>query len=315
MVNRYAVFSGLYGYFNSTLLILSFLCEFSRMKPAFEQIDSPLHHSFLLREFTLSAFDAPYHVHPEIELTLILSSRGRRFVGTHIADFGPGDLVLLGSNLPHCWRNDERNRDPARSIVMQFRSDFLGETFWQAPELSPVARLLERARAGLQFTGKIAAEVADQMQGLVGAESLARLTGLLTVLNELAQSADYQVLDAGYHAAAMTAADCERINRVYVYVADHFQTTIRLDDVARLVHMTPQAFCRYFKKTTRKTFIELVNEYRIRYASQSLTGNRDKSVAEVCFESGFGNVSHFNNRFRLATGQSPLQYRRVFERV
>jgi len=285
------------------------------MKPAFEQIDSPLHHSFLLREFTLPAFDAPYHVHPEIELTLVLSSRGKRFVGTHIADFGPGDLVLLGSNLPHCWRNDERNRDPARSIVVQFRSDFVGEAFWQAPELSSVARLLERARAGLQFTGKTAVQVADQMQALVGAQPLARLTGLLSVLNGLATSVEFQVLDAGYHAAAMTAADCERINRVYVYVAEHFQTAIRLDEVARLVHMTPQAFCRYFKKTTRKTFIELVNDYRIRYASELLTGNRDKTVAEVCFESGFGNVSHFNNRFKLAMGQSPLQYRRVFESV
>ncbi len=285
------------------------------MKPAFEQVDSPLHHSFLLREYALPAFDAPYHVHPEIELTLILSSRGRRFVGTHIADFSPGDLVLLGSNLPHCWRNDARNRDPARSIVVQFRSDFLGETFWQAPELNPVARLLERARVGLQFTGKTAARVADQMQALVGGEPLARLTGLITVLHGLATSNEVKVLDAEYHATAMTAADCERINRVYVYVAEHFQTVIRLDEVARLVSMTPQAFCRYFKKTTRKTFIELVNDYRIRYASQVLTAHRDKSVAEVCFESGFGNVSHFNNRFRLAMGQSPLQYRRAFEGV
>ncbi|MBC7893390.1 MAG: AraC family transcriptional regulator [Sphingobacteriaceae bacterium] len=285
------------------------------MKPAFEQIASPPHHSFLLREFMLPVFNAPYHLHPEIELTLILSSRGKRFVGTHIADFSAGDLVLLGSNLPHCWRNDERSHDPARSIVVQFRWDFLGETLWQTPELSPVARLLERARTGLQFTGNTATQVADRMEALVGAEPVARLTGLLTVLHGLATSDEFQVLDTGYSAAAMTAADCERINRVYVYVAEHFQTAIRLDDVARLVHMTPQAFCRYFKKTTRKTFIELVNDYRIRYASQLLTDNRDKAVAEVCFESGFGNVSHFNNRFRLTTGQSPLQYRRAFEQV
>ncbi len=285
------------------------------MKPAFEQIDSPLNESFTVREFTLPAFDAPYHFHPEIELTLILSSRGRRFVGTNIAEFGPGDLVLLGSNLPHCWRNDEGNTDPARSIVIQFRPDFLGEAFWQAPELATIGRLLERARAGLRFTNRFAEPVAAALQALVQAGPVERLTGLLTVLGQLASTSEVRVLDAGYTAAALSTTDCERINKVYVFVAERFQSNIRLEDVARQVHMTPPAFCRYFKKITRKTFVELVNEYRIRYASQLLLGNRDRSVAEVCFESGFGNVSHFNKQFRLLTGHSPLQYRREFQRA
>lgn len=282
------------------------------MKPALEHLDSPLNRSFLLREFTLPAFDAPYHFHPEIELTLIRNSHGRRFVGTNIAEFGPGDLVLLGSNLPHCWRNSETNEQPGESIVIQFRDDFLGETFWKAPELTALVRLLERARNGLQFVGESAREVARQMNQLIQAEPVARLTGLLSILNVLAVSQEVKVLDPGYSAASMSVGDCERINKIYVYVAGHFQSPIRLEDGARTVHMTPQAFCRYFKKITRKTFIELVNEYRIRYASQLLTGDRDKSVAEVCFESGFGNISHFNRQFRLLTGQSPLQYRRAF---
>ncbi|MCY7349520.1 MAG: AraC family transcriptional regulator, partial [Cytophagaceae bacterium] len=277
-----------------------------------EHLDSPLNRSFLFREFTLQAFDAPYHFHPEIELTLILSSQGKRFVGTNIAEFGPGDLVLLGSNLPHCWRNDERNEQPAQSVVIQFREDFLGETFWKTPELVPISRLLARARAGLHFVGETARQVARQMQQIGQAEPVARLTGLLSVLNVLANSQEVKILDSGYSAASLSVGDCERINRIYVYVAEQFQSTIRLEEAARTVHMTPQAFCRYFKKITRKTFIELVNEYRIRYASQLLTGDQDKSVAEVCFESGFGNISHFNKQFRLITGQSPLQYRRAF---
>lgn len=283
------------------------------MKAAFEQLGSPLNGSFLLREFTLPAFDAPYHVHPEIELTLIQSSRGTRFVGTHIAEFGPGDLVLVGSNLPHCWRNDDTNRDPARSIVLQFRPDFLGESLWQAPELASVRRLLDRSRAGLRFLGGTAERAADQLQHLAQAEPLERLTGLFTTLHALAISPEVRPLDPA--AATLSSADCERINRVYEYVAEHFQGSIRLDEAARLVCMTPQAFCRYFKKTTRKTFIELVNEYRVRYASQRLLGDRDRSVSEVCFESGFGNVSHFNKQFRLLTGHSPLQYRREFQRA
>jgi len=285
------------------------------MKAAFEHLDSPLGSSFLLREFTLPAFDAPYHVHPEIELTLILSSRGTRFVGTSIAEFGPGDLVLLGSNLPHCWRNDDANAEPARSIVLQFRPDFLGESLWQAPELAPTRRLLERAQAGLRFLDGTAGRVAERLQALVQAEPLDRLTGLLTTLHTLALSTEVRALDPAAAAAPLTSADCERINRVYEYVAGHFQGIIRLDEAARLVCMTPQAFCRYFKRTTRKTFIELVNEYRVRHASQLLLGNRDRSVAEVCFESGFGNVSHFNKQFRLLTGHSPLQYRREFRRA
>ena len=281
------------------------------MKAQFEQIDSPLHHSFTLRELTLPAFDAPYHVHPELELTLIISSSGQRFVGTAIADFGPGDLVLLGTSLPHRWRNDRHNTDPAQALVIQFQQDFLGNQLWKAPELGPVNRLLGQAQAGLHFTGGGAAAAAEQMQALVNTPSLARLTGLLLLLNTLAHT-DSVPLDPSYAQSGLSMVDYERINRIYGYVAEHFQTSIRLEEAAQLVHMTPQSFCRYFKKTTHKTFIELVNEFRIRHATRQLIDHAELPISQVCCQSGFGNLSHFINQFRQAMGCSPRQFRRKF---
>jgi AraC-like DNA-binding protein len=281
------------------------------MKPTYEHVDPALGSSFLFREINLPAFDAPYHFHPEIELTLILESRGKRFVGTNIADFEPGDLVLLGANLPHCWRNDGSD-SPAHALVVQFRDDFMGPDFWQKPELVPVARLLERAKSGLHFRGKIAGRIAGELQYLRHVGPLQRLLGLIDLLHTLAGADDVEVLDSSQFFTSLPRTDYERLNKIYAYVTEHFREEIRLETVSALVSMTPQSFCRYFRKVTKKTFIDLLNEYRIRYAGQLLLHDGDKTVAEICYQSGFGNISHFNRQFRELTGRTPLQYRKEF---
>ena len=149
------------------------------------------------------------------------------------------------------------------------------------------------------------------MQYLQKAGPFQQLLGLLDLLHTLACSADASELDTAGLFGQLPPTDHERLTAIYGYMAGHFRQEIRLETLATLLEMTPQSFCRYFRKITRKTFVDLLTEYRIGYASRLLAGSA-ASVAEVASHSGFGNISHFNRQFRQVTGQTPLQYRKGF---
>jgi AraC-like DNA-binding protein len=282
------------------------------MKASLEQLANTTDGSFLFRQFNLPYFDAPYHFHPEFELTLILKSEGKRFVGNQVADFKEGDLVLLGANVPHCWKNDGiGNENSARSIVVQFKEDFLGEGFFKNTETQPIRSLLDKAKSGVLISGKTRDRVAREMIFLQTVPPFQKLLGLLDLLNTIATSKDFEIIDNQPDKYDLSAVDLDRINKVYAYVIEHYTQDIHLETAAHLTNMTETAFCRYFKKITKKTFLDLVTEFRIKHAC-NLLNSTDKQVAEVCFESGFGNISHFNKQFKVVTGYSPLNYRKMF---
>jgi AraC-like DNA-binding protein len=282
------------------------------MKASLESLTNTTNGSFLFRQFNLPYFDAPYHFHPEFELTLILKSEGKRFVGNQVADFKEGDLVLLGANVPHCWKNDGiGNENSSRSIVVQFKEDFLGRDFFKNAETQPIKNLLDKAKSGILISGKTRDRVAREMIFLQTVPPFQKLLGLLDLLNTIATSNDFQIIDNQPDKYDLSAIDLERINKIYAYVIEHYTQDIHLETAAHLTNMTETAFCRYFKKITKKTFLDLVTEFRIKHAC-NLLNSTDKQVAEVCFESGFGNISHFNKQFKVVTGYSPLNYRKMF---
>jgi AraC-like DNA-binding protein len=282
------------------------------MKASLEQLENSTDGSFLFRQFNLPYFDAPYHFHPEFELTLILKSEGKRFVGNQVADFKEGDLVLLGPNVPHCWKNDGiGTENSSRSIVVQFKEDFLGDKFFENIETQPIKALLEKAKSGVLISGKTRDRVAREMIFLQTVPPFQKLLGILDLLNTVATSKDFEIIDNQPDKYDLSAIDLDRINKVYAYVIEHYTQDIHLETAAHLTNMTETAFCRYFKKITKKTFLDLVTEFRIKHACNLLTTS-DKQVAEVCFESGFGNISHFNKQFKVFTGYSPLNYRKMF---
>jgi AraC-like DNA-binding protein len=282
------------------------------MKALFEQLDNHVDSSFLFRKFSLPYFDAPYHFHPEFELTLILKSSGKRFVGNNVTDFEVGDLVLLGPNLPHCWRNESIGQDHAsESIVIQFKEDFLGENFFKMPETKGIRDLLEKSKSGICITGKTRDRIGREIEFLLNAPPIQRLLGLIDLLNTIANSGEYKKINSQDITYNLSDLDMRRINRVYAYVIENYTTEVHLETAAHLANMTETAFCRYFKKITKKTFLDLVTEFRVKHACQ-LLGTTEKQVSEICFECGFGNISHFNKQFKTVTGHSPLNYRKEF---
>ncbi len=285
------------------------------MKAAFEKVALKSDESFRLMEVTHHRFGGGWHFHPEVELTLIAESLGIRFIGDRASRFEEGDLVLVGPNLPHCWISDEGDdARRARAIVVQFHPQFLGEHFFSTPELAPLGRLLDRANLGLEVHGRTRKHLADCLLALPGLSGARRLVSILSILDVLAESRECQSLATpGFHPRLDVHAS-ERIDRVYRYLLKHFQNPIRLAEVAHVARMAPAAFCRNFRRDVGRPLFSVLNEIRIGHACKLLL-ETDEQVSQVCFDSGFGNLSHFNRQFLRVTGLTPREYKKKLSRV
>ncbi|CAN5392050.1 AraC family transcriptional regulator [soil metagenome] len=282
------------------------------MKPAFENISALNNSSFLARKFEEKKFKAPFHFHPEYELTMILNGCGKRYVGTHLGDYFPDDLVLLGSNVPHCWKTEHTELQPiSSSVVIHFSPSFLGVDFFSRPEMKSIQQLLNDSNYGIQFTGDINLVKKKMLAIFEEKTAFKKLLLLLEILDELSSRRKSKLLNKQNLFTALPVAEKERMNAVTAYIVDNFREKISLNKAANAVHMTPQAFCKYFKKISRKTFIEVVNDYRIDFAMQELV-HTNKPVNQVGFESGFNDISNFYKTFKDRRQVSPLSYRNLF---
>ncbi len=277
-----------------------------------ERIPAPPLSSFVWKRRRDPRFEFAWHVHPEVELTLIVSSRGRRFVGDHVADYADGDLVLLGSNLPHTWHSEPGRRARHEAVVVQFPETFLGPGFLEAPELRPVRRLLERARRGLRFAGRPQRAAARRLEEMERLDGLARLRALLEVLELLARARDARPLASAGFVPSLRKSDLERIDRVHGFLAERYAGDVSLPETARVAHLSVPAFSRFFKRRTGRTFVAYVNELRLGRACRLLI-ETDRAVSDIAFASGFNNLSNFNRRFLEARRMSPRDYRRAHE--
>jgi len=284
------------------------------MKPAFESLHSSGLHSFLVRQFEEKSFSAPYHFHPEYELTYILTGSGKRYVGANMNEFYPGDFVLLGANLPHCWKTEKiKGEEMSGSVVVQFQMDFLGTHFFEKPEMTLVLQLLEKSNNGLQFTGNTAMYKKKMLELLQEQNSFKKLILLLDLLHQLSLTKSYKLLEKQRIHTTFSAIEQQRIHVATAYIVEHFKKEVSLTTAASLANMTPQSFCKYFKKITRKTFMEVVTDYRIDYAAQQLI-HTSHSVSQIGFDSGFNDLSHFHKTFKVRMQLSPLCYRNTFLR-
>jgi AraC-like DNA-binding protein len=262
-----------------------------------------------------SAFAFHWHYHPEYELTFIVDSHGQRLVGDGIADYGPGDLVLLGPDLPHSWRSspgkpgaDARHR----AIVVHFRQDFVGSEFLALEEMRPVARLLEASRAGLAFGATpTGIRTAARLRELPALSSPRRLLLVLSVLQELAEESGASVLSTERVRPVYRRKDQRRIETICSYLERHYCEPIDFSRLSRSVRLDRSSLCRFFKKATGRTITTYVNQLRIGAASNLLT-NTDLSTLEIGLQVGFGNYSNFSRHFRQAKGCAPSKLRRQF---
>jgi AraC-like DNA-binding protein len=280
-------------------------------KADFELVPRSELNSFAIREFKLPFFSSPWHFHPECELTYIQKSSGKRFVGDSIARFGPGDLVLIGANLPHYWRNDtsaESSINQAHSLVIQFREECFGTDFLSLPELTNIRKLLLRSRRGLLFTGNTNRQVKARMIWLKNEKNIGAIIGLLDILRILCESDEFKILSSPGFSALVDEFASERINKAYQYVFEHYTEIIDHQEIARIVGMSPSAFCHYFKRVTGRTLSDFIKDIRIGHARKLLL-ETDATVAEIAYSCGFESLSNFNKQFHEINGYSPRALR------
>ena len=284
------------------------------MKPILVRERNTLNTSIGLDDEEYDYFYNPWHFHPEFELTLIIKSFGQRQVGDSIENFIPGDLVLVGSNLPHVWKNDEiflrkRTSLKAQAIVVKFLPDFAGRNFFERPEMAEIRRLLDEiAPFGVKLRGRLRSQVEKIMLKLPGLDSAGRFIQLLQILNLISKSKDYSLLASISYRNEKTV-NIHRVNVVLDYIMEHYQEDLKLETVAAQINMNKNAFCRFFKKGTRKSLFDVIQEVRIGKACQHLL-ETDMNVLQICYACGFGNISGFNKTFKKITGITPLAYRK-----
>lgn len=265
---------------------------------------------FHYQEFIQSRFTSPFHLHDEFELIAIVKSHGKLYVGNNVTNFNAGDVYLFAPGLPHCFYNTrgyEQGEEPAHAIGIFFKGDFLGGDFFEKTEAAKLAHLIDHSRFGVQMPFP-ATTLIDRIQALKEKKNLQRLGDFLYILNEMALKRHIKMLSSENLIPASDLGESKVINDVYRYVAENFQKEITFAMAASVAHMQKAAFCRYFKRKTKKKFSGFVNETRIMHA-QKLLSETDKTVMEVSFDCGYENTSYFNRQFRMLCGCSPSAFR------
>jgi AraC-like DNA-binding protein len=282
------------------------------MLPNFEKVLANINHSFHINHMKVDYFPSVRHFHPEVEILLVVQGTGTRFVGDSVERFAPGDLVMIGPNVSHEWCSDKESENRfSEAIYILFNTEILGNDFWNLPESKIILKIIQQSRRGIKLTGKTRDEVASRMKCIDKTYGFSRLTLLMTILEMIAFDGEFQYLASPELQNTINDRDSERLNKVYKYVTDNIQHEISLDQAASIANLSTAAFCRYFKKRAKKTFIQFLNEIRIGQACRLLV-NENYSIAEICYTCGYNNNSYFIRKFRTITGFTPLGYRKKF---
>jgi len=286
-----------------------------KLKPSYEIVESSFGSSFYYSKYVENANNKAHlwHYHPEIEMVFVNGGSGKRQIGSHVSYYIDGDLILIGTNLPHCGFTDTHTGNKNETVI-QMKPDFLGANFLDLQETKWLSELFDKAKGGIAFGEKAKIAVGKQIEMMEKQPPFERLLTLLGVLRTLERSEDYTILNAAGFSMETQLQDNDRINMVFNYVKDHFTEEISLEAISEMASMTVPSFCRYFKKVTKKTFTKFVNEYRIVHASK-LLAEKQTSIANISYESGFHNFSHFNKLFKEFTGKSASEYRKELKSI
>ncbi|TKC08534.1 AraC family transcriptional regulator [Pedobacter frigoris] len=284
------------------------------MQPLLIETNTALQQAIFVKEVNVKSLNNPLHFHKEYEMVLIVKSNGRRIVGDSIENFTEGDLILMGPNLPHVMYNDKEyyaqdSEREVKAIVAHFRLDWLNDSFLNSNETAKVAELLKDINRGIRVYGDAHRKVAKILKELLLDSGLKKIIHLLSILDLLSETNEYECLSSVGYTNHHNLKDVQRINKIYNFIMDNFTEDITLKDAAALANMTIASFCKYFKGRTQKTFTQFVNEVRIGYACKLLY-NDHLSISQICFQSGFNNLTNFNRNFKEYTKLNPSDFKK-----
>lgn len=275
-------------------------------------IPKTTHEAFRLQVDKVSHLYDKLHQHPETQIMLIEKGEGTLIAGDYVGRFSPSDLFLIGSNQPHVFRNDELYYRPksklrAQATSLYFDEKYAGESFWQLNELRTIHRFLLNSELGYRIEGNTHQQIVQIIHQLNNRKGIEKLIQFLQLLKILSESKDIIPLSVSPAPATFSMAEGKRMNDILQFTFSQSDRKIRIEEVAEVAHLSPEAFCRYFKVRTLKTYTNFLNEVRVSNACKMLI-EKEKNIQEICYEVGFSNLSHFNRTFKKVTGKTPKAY-------
>lgn len=287
------------------------------MKPQLLKVPYANDNSFGIRKEMVPNVNNRWHYHPEIELIHFHKGLGTQFIGDHISQFEPGDIVLIGRNLPHFWKyddghlSDQMDTTPYATVV-HFFENFIGERFLFLPESRYIKMLLEKAERGVLLKGAAAKQIGELIEVIYKSEGVHRILALISCLSAFSTCECLKTLSSLGFSYNFTESENKRITAIYNYSYHNFQKKITLNEVAEVAGMTTNSFCRYFKHHTGKTYSDFLVEIRIGFACKLLLANKS-SAKQISYESGFNNFSSFHQCFKKITGKTPQAYKKEYK--
>jgi YesN/AraC family two-component response regulator len=286
------------------------------MKPQLLKVSTNLVHSFNARRDIMPNVNNHWHYHPEVELVYFKKGNGTQFIGDCITQFNTGDVVLVGSNLPHYWQFDgsyfNKEADATADVsVVHFNENFWGDMFLELPENKEIKDVLKRSKRGIQITGANLMEIGNLIEKVIHAEGARKIILLMEVLLAIGDSAENNTLASMGFQHNFQESEKDRINAIYNYTIANFKKKISLEEIAAVANISPNSFCKFFKSRSRKTYSRFINEIRVGNACKLLINNQ-LNVKEICYDSGFYNFASFHKYFKEITGKSPLSYQKTY---
>lgn len=253
------------------------------------------------------------HQHPEIQITLIVAGSGTLFQGAYIGEYTSGDVFVIGANIPHVLKSDvlhyQDETQISHAISIFFTEDSLGSGFFQLPELKAALQLLSHANRGIKLYGHCKQQVGELIQQISSKHLIDKVITLLQILNSISSTGDISYLTNNYTQQSIDETEGARLNSIFQFTLREYYRTIKLEEVANMANMSVPAFCRYFKQRTRKTYINFLTDIRIAQAGKLLL-NHDENIAQIAYQCGFGNLSHFNRVFKKAHNRTPREFQK-----
>lgn len=278
------------------------------MKPFLEPIQLGQQRSILAFQHNKPHFETPWHFHPQHELTFIEESIGTKFIGDYVGAYEPGELVLLRSNLPHCWKNHIQENGKSVSTVVQWNKGI----FAKVPELNPLFEMLTAASKGIIFNKKEIGPLIPDMKTLPlcsGHELYVQLLDLLMGLS----SCSYKTLSEARFIDDIPMEFSSRMAKIHEFVEAHYSRKIYLKELSDLVNMSEQSFSRFFTKMMGRPFFTFLNEYRVNMASRMLI-DTDWSVSQIGYSCGYDSLPFFHKQFNKFKKETPSRYRKKYHK-
>ena len=274
-------------------------------------------HSVIIQEDILPHFYNHLHRHKETQITWIIQGEGTLLAGDFMEQFRSGDIFIIGANQPHLFKSDpvyfdKRTRKKVHSLTLFFNTDsFFGELL-KLPELKSINKFIKTTSRGMQVPDYITPQVSKGIKLVKQQKNAHRIAAFIQLLQLLAGIKKWKTLSSVASTYIITETEGLRMNDIYQYTINHYTKNITLKSIASIAHLTTNAFCRYFKKHTRKTYISFLNEIRITEACKKMIEGSYDSFEAIAYDTGFNNAVTFNRVFKKTIGSSPSEYLKEF---